>query len=62
MTTAYLEIQIREVIASNVIYFNFKFVILPKNINKGTKRRSSYKEHIEDALALNADEGRDQLR
>ena len=26
------------------------------------KRRLSYKEHIVDALALSADEGRDKLR
>lgn len=58
MTTAYFEkIQIREVIAF-LLFFNFKFVILPEHFIKGTAKRSSYKEHIGNALALNADEGR----
>ena len=47
MTTAYFKIQIREVIASSN-YFNFKFVILPKNIyqrNKKTiKLQRAYRE------------------
>ena len=31
-------------------------------LEKDQTRRSSYKEHREDALALGADEGRDKLR
>ena len=60
MTTAYFEeIQIREVICISRL-FQFQICNFAKeHFIKGTKRRSSYKEHIENALAPNADEGRD---
>ncbi len=58
MTTAYFKnTNTRRVIAF-LLFFNFKFVILPEHFIKGTAKRSSYKEHIGNALALNADEGR----